>query len=961
MNTVIDRRLHDEPTPRHTGDERKEHTSHLYYPLPQKQIVFDQRFDLQRSPQRVSATRESLHHPNGSHIYNHHRSQHAPGADAHHPEHIRGPTVYRSSVSYHSNGDDDRQQQHGNRSKDPSAGSTHATRHPWMHPGTVATQHCPSSQHTSSNVPSGIPQDSRAVPLSRSYIDEPTSRVNSPTSSEATEYLQYPALPVPAIASYQHSERASTRIAAISSRSPSSHPGPPTSRASSASYQPPIDVDQLNQGSSSTSQPSSHKRRAEDDITAREKPASKRAKSVKPKSVANAGTKRNGAGKRGGGDGARVEWSYTGTLSGDLVPELQQARCMSARYKHEKFTKCLSCTRRWAGDTCRFQNLRLWLRNKETGQAQGTSFTKAVVVKQQEMRYPRNWNVELLSQHASIIKYTVARALLPVLRIELAHLNIDAPPTGVVHRMRETECRATCDTCLTSLFSQSWMCMLCGREQCADCYEKMKDLTFVEKNAPADRRAASLARRERHVHANPAFFTCGSKKDHAWDSFFPVSRFSKPELIEAIAGMEHTLRYGKQALPQRYQPISNASSPEAVPSSTRSMSSGDSSSGGPLTPPDYSTSVFSPEPKTLSLNGRPHPRNKHDVGEIPYYELNNFRFEQVTRDVFRSMWANGVPFVVTGLQERLKLPWTPQYFMDTYGDQSCLIIECQDDTNQTTTVRDFFSQFGQHSSRKGCWKLKDWPPTSDFRTAFPELYEDFSQALPMPDYVRRDGVLNIASHFPMNTIVPDLGPKMYNAMASNTETGSKGSTRLHMDMADAMNIMTYAAPKEDGTPGCAAWDLFRAEDSDKIRQFLKSRTSTPAVKGGPPQDPIHSQQLYLDDTLRKALFDEFGVKSFRFYQQAGEAVFIPAGCAHQVSNLSDCIKIAVDFVSPENIDRCERLTREFREQNHALAWKEDVLQLRSMMWFAWQSCERQEKMNGWAAGEDRVEGVVGTA
>lgn len=186
MNTVIDRRLHDEPTPRHTGDERKEHTSHLYYPLPQKQIVFDQRFDLQRSPQRVSATRESLHHPNGSHIYNHHRSQHAPGADAHHPEHIRGPTVYRSSVSYHSNGDDDRQQQHGNRSKDPSAGSTHATRHPWMHPGTVATQHCPSSQHTSSNVPSGIPQDSRAVPLSRSYIDEPTSRVNSPTSSEAT-------------------------------------------------------------------------------------------------------------------------------------------------------------------------------------------------------------------------------------------------------------------------------------------------------------------------------------------------------------------------------------------------------------------------------------------------------------------------------------------------------------------------------------------------------------------------------------------------------------------------------------------------------------------------------------------------------------------------------------------------------------------------------------------------------
>ena len=957
MDTVIDRRLHDEaPSPYYTGDELNEHPPHLYYHLPHKQVAADQRFDnLQRGTQR-DAPREPIHHPSGSHIYNHHhRSQHVPGADAHYPEHARGPAIHRASSSYH---DDDQREQHGNRSKEPSAESPHATRHPWMHPGTVATQPGPSSQRTASAVSSGMPQESRAVLLSRPYHGNSASHGRSSMPGEAPEsrpleYLQYPALPLPAIASYQHSERASTRIAAISSRSPSSHPG--------QSASPPIDVDQLDQGPSSSSHSSSHKRRAEDDVPACEKPVSKRAKSVKPKSVANAGTKRNAVGKRSG-DGARVEWTYNGTLTSDLVPELQQARCMSTRYKNEQFPKCISCTRRWAGDTCRFQNLRLWLRKKDSGKTHGISFTKCVVVKQQEMQYPRKWNVELRSHHVNIIKHTVARALLPVLEVELAHLNKEAPPTGVVQRMRETECRATCDTCLTSLFSQSWMCKMCGREQCADCYDMMRDLTYVEPGASADRTAACRARRERHIHANPSFFTCGRKEDHMWSDFFPVSRFSKSELLEAIAAMEHTLRHGKHALPQRYQPTSNASSPEAVPSSTRSLSSG-VSSHGPLTPPDYSASVYPPEPKTLCLNGHAHPRNQNDLGGIPCYELTNFKFEEVTKDVFRSMWANGVPFVVTGLQERLKLPWTPQYFMDTYGDQSCLIIECQDDTNQTTTVKEFFSQFGEYSSRRGCWKLKDWPPTLDFRTAFPELYDDFSQALPMPDYVRRDGVLNIASHFPLNTIVPDLGPKMYNAMASNTEHGSKGSTRLHMDMADAMNIMTYAAPKKDGTPGCAAWDLFRAEDSDKIRQFLKSRVSTRTVKGGPPGDPIHSQQVYLDDGLRKALFDEYGVKSFRFYQQAGEAVFIPAGCAHQVSNLSDCIKIAVDFVSPENIDRCERLTREFREQNHALAWKEDVLQLRSMMWFAWQSCSKQEKINGWAdraTGEvDQFEHIVG--
>ena len=53
--------------------------------------------------------------------------------------------------------------------------------------------------------------------------------------------------------------------------------------------------------------------------------------------------------------------------------------------------------------------------------------------------------------------------------------------------------------------------------------------------------------------------------------------------------------------------------------------------------------------------------------------------------------------------------------------------------------------------------VQDWPPSTDFKTAFPELYEDFSQVVPVPSYVRRDGVLNLASHFPTNTIAPDLG------------------------------------------------------------------------------------------------------------------------------------------------------------------------------------------------------------
>lgn len=137
--------------------------------------------------------------------------------------------------------------------------------------------------------------------------------------------------------------------------------------------------------------------------------------------------------------------------------------------------------------------------------------------------------------------------------------------------------------------------------------------------------------------------------------------------------------------------------------------------------------------------------------------------------------------------------------------------------------------------------------------------------------------MNIASHFPSNTVSPDLGPKMYNAYAAKDGPGCLGSTRLHMDMADAVNIMVHSERTPDGAPGCAAWDIFRSDDAFKIRQFLRQK-----FKGRVQKDPIHAQDFFLDSELRRELYDQYGVKSFRIYQRPGEAVFIPAGCAHQV-------------------------------------------------------------------------------
>jgi hypothetical protein len=86
-------------------------------------------------------------------------------------------------------------------------------------------------------------------------------------------------------------------------------------------------------------------------------------------------------------------------------------------------------------------------------------------------------------------------------------------------------------------------------------------------------------------------------------------------------------------------------------------------------------------------------------------------------------------------------------------------------------------------------------------------------------------------------------------------------TRLHMDMADAINVLVHANPREDGSQGCAVWDIFRPEDADGLREFLLEKYSVYRLV-----DPIHSQLFYLDSETRKELYEKKGIYSHRIYQ-----------------------------------------------------------------------------------------------
>jgi [histone H3]-dimethyl-L-lysine9 demethylase len=93
--------------------------------------------------------------------------------------------------------------------------------------------------------------------------------------------------------------------------------------------------------------------------------------------------------------------------------------------------------------------------------------------------------------------------------------------------------------------------------------------------------------------------------------------------------------------------------------------------------------------------------------------------------------------------------------------------------------------------------------------------------------------------------------------------------------------MLYASHAIDNTEGGAIWDIYPPSASRYIRVLLKKRYPTDPDGMG-YVDPIHSQKFYLNANLRQELASIYGVRGWRIYQKPGDAVFIPAGCAHQV-------------------------------------------------------------------------------
>ncbi|CAN7009436.1 unnamed protein product [Brassica rapa subsp. trilocularis] len=147
--------------------------------------------------------------------------------------------------------------------------------------------------------------------------------------------------------------------------------------------------------------------------------------------------------------------------------------------------------------------------------------------------------------------------------------------------------------------------------------------------------------------------------------------------------------------------------------------------------------------------------------------------------------------------------------------------------------------------------------------------------------------------------------------------------------------------------GGAVWDIFRREDVPKLIEYLKRHKHEFRHFYNEPVKsvihPIHDQSMFLSESQKKQLKEEFDIEPWTFEQHLGEAVFIPAGCPHQVRNIQSCIKVALGFVAPESVEECLRLTQEFRRLPKDHRTNEDKLEIKEIVIHAASSAMREAK------------------
>ncbi|KAI8076902.1 uncharacterized protein BX664DRAFT_344211 [Halteromyces radiatus] len=699
---------------------------------------------------------------------------------------------------------------------------------------------------------------------------------------------------------------------------------------------------------------------------------------------------------------------------------IQRKRCAHDDCKHYP-NPCLSCLQAVGKndhETCRFRNIRAFKqRGKKTVEWCFVS-SKSLGI---PLKILPSMNIPLMTkEQRQYVRETIRPTVKRLLDREIDWMN--KTEGRYRRRLPSTNARHTCDYCLTSIFNVHFMCSICGVDRCVGCYDESTYWNSSNTDNGTDLNNDN--------DDDPTICTLGRR--HTKDQFIPIVKYNLNTLwsLRLQTSMNLPSKCFISSSPITNHPVyasHSASSPSSSPIMTPASLSFTSNTSPPWPSQRKSNNhlvYYHHLSSQLNIcNGL-----DSSYQEQQQKQLLVISQKDITLDIFQHYWRKGKPAIIQDVMELSKTDWSPQTFCSLYGNDMIEAIDCHTMKVNNMKIKDFFKGYMDHQ-KKPVLKIKDWPPQSEFAKVCPRWYEDFMSMLPMNEYCGVNGVFNLSNRLPQEFIKPDLGPKMFIAYGLDFTDGmtTVGTTNLHCDMTDAVNVMCHSQPMDinannnkkydigvSSSPGPAAavWDVFAFDDLPVLRQFLtqllrekgesfvepsmmsksvrprpsspshtahflystptsSSSTPTLAPSSSSPgsssssplpsssstptssspselkqstiissekktKDPVHSQWIYLTEDLLERLKREYGIQSWRIYQNPGDAVYIPAGCAHQVANYQSAIKCAYDFISPENIERSATITRQL-----AKARQEDVLQLHSTLLYSWISTYRR--------------------
>lgn len=180
------------------------------------------------------------------------------------------------------------------------------------------------------------------------------------------------------------------------------------------------------------------------------------------------------------------------------------------------------------------------------------------------------------------------------------------------------------DRCRMCLFGASWLCSQCGKDFCLQCHTELAQL----KVPPT--RSCSVCNLLIYIQNGAvclSLTSCVSSTAHESASFIPCSRYTEQDILHIMNTMEERSKL-------------------AVP------------------PVLHTRSIF-------------YKHARIDEAELKSFVL-RIPAGQLKTTEFRHFLAKRIPLVITDLNHKLQLSWSPSHLIDNYGSDICSLEDCEE-------------------------------------------------------------------------------------------------------------------------------------------------------------------------------------------------------------------------------------------------------------------------------------------